>query len=388
MKIAIDGLAGSGKTTAGKRLANDIGFRFISSGMLYRLKALKAEENLMEAVKSSRLSIEWGIRWDGEDITDVLQKEEVGERASQIALREEVRKEINDVLRYVVEGGNYVIEGRDIGTIVFPEAEVKFYLTASEEVREKRRAEQLGEEVKITDRDIRDISREIAPTKAATDAILIDNSAQDVRETVQEMKKHIPKDGFDFQRFLQYVLGPIVKGLFHVEVDMKQPLTYGRWILTPNHISGWDPICLAASMPRPLHFMAKEELKKSLGPLLPLIDVSPIARDKPDMTAIKTVRHLLSQDKLVVMYPEGHRYRDGTMGEFRNGAFYFLRKRISPVVPVVIKGLEHLSVSNFFTRHVKICFLDPIYPIDVLGMKDNEIADKVRAEIMEIYQML
>jgi len=134
--------------------------------------------------------------------------------------------------------------------------------------------------------------------------------------------------------------------------------------------------------------MAKAELRRSLGPLLPLLDVSPIARDKPDVRAIRTVRHFLLNEKLVVMYPEGHRYRDGRIGEFRNGAFYFLRKRMAPVIPVAIKGLEKLSFTTFWNRHVKIAFLDPIYPVDVMGMKEEEIAKMVRERIVEFYNSL
>jgi len=388
MIIAIDGLAGSGKTTAGKGLAEAIGFRFISSGQLYRFKALKPDVDLLEAIKGHKLKIEWNIEWEGKDITEELQREETGNRASQIALLSEVREEVNSALRFVAEGGNYVIEGRDIGTVVFPEAGVKFFLTADEKVRARRRAEQVGEEVNIADRDERDRKRDIAPAKAAEDAVIIDNSDQSVEETIKEMERHLPKDEFDFQRFLQYVLGPLVRGLFRVEVVKGHPLKYGRWILTPNHISGWDPICLAAKAPRPLHFMAKAELRRFLGPLLYLLDISPIARDKPDIRAIRTVRHFLLNEKLVVMYPEGHRYRDGRIGEFRNGAFYFLRKQMAPVVPVAIKGLEKLSFTNFWNRHVKIAFLDPIYPVDVIGMKEEEIASMVRERILEFYNSL
>ncbi len=388
MIIAIDGLAGSGKTTAGKGLAEAIGFRFISSGQLYRFKALKPDVDLLEAIKGHKLKIEWNIEWEGKDITEELQREETGNRASQIALLSEVREEVNSALRFVAEGGNYVIEGRDIGTVVFPEAGVKFFLTADEKVRARRRAEQVGEEVNIADRDERDRKRDIAPAKAAEDAVIIDNSDQSVEETIKEMERHLPKDEFDFQRFLQYVLGPLVRGLFRVEVVKGHPLKYGRWILTPNHISGWDPICLAAKAPRPLHFMAKAELRRFLGPLLHLLDISPIARDKPDIRAIRTVRHFLLNEKLVVMYPEGHRYRDGRIGEFRNGAFYFLRKQMAPVVPVAIKGLEKLSFTNFWNRHVKIAFLDPIYPVDVIGMKEEEIAKMVRERILEFYNSL
>jgi len=110
MIIAIDGLAGSGKTTAGKGLAKAVGFRFISSGQLYRFKALEPDVDLLEAIKEHKLKIEWDVEWEGKDISAELQREEIGSKASQIALLREVREEVNNVLRFVAEGGNYVIE--------------------------------------------------------------------------------------------------------------------------------------------------------------------------------------------------------------------------------------------------------------------------------------
>jgi len=388
MIIAIDGLAGSGKTTAGKGLAEAIGFRFISSGQLYRFKALKPDVDLLEAIKGHKLKIEWNIEWEGKDITEELQREETGNRASQIALLSEVREEVNSALRFVAEGGNYVIEGRDIGTVVFPEAGVKFFLTADEKVRARRRAEQVGEEVNIADRDERDRKRDIAPAKAAEDAVIIDNSDQSVEETIKEMERHLPKDEFDFQRFLQYVLGPLVRGLFRVEVVKGHPLKYGRWILTPNHTSAWDAVCLAASVPRSPYYVAKEELRKILGPLLSILNTVTIVRDTPDLKAIKAIRDLLSKERIVVIYPESKIFTDGVMGPFKEGAFYFLRKKKAPVVPVIIKGLERITFNTFFTRHVRISFLDPVYPVDVLGMKEEFVAAKVKGLMVNAYESM
>jgi len=88
---------------------------------------------------------------------------------------------------------------------------------------------------------------------------------------------------------------------------------------------------------------------------------------------------LLTKEKIVVIYPESKIFTDGIMGPFKEGAFYFLRKRMAPVVPVVIKGLERITVNTFFTRHVRIAFLDPVYPIDVFGLRENDISDKVKS---------
>ncbi|NPV88710.1 (d)CMP kinase [Coprothermobacteraceae bacterium] len=389
MIIAIDGLAGSGKTSAGRLLANRIGFRFISSGLLYRFKALKPELDLVEEVKQGRLRIENGVMWSNSDVTADLMAEGVGEKASQIALSVEVREQVNAALRFVTEGGNYVVEGRDIGSVVFPKAAVKFFLTADPHVRAMRRENQVGSGVAIADRDRRDTSRPVAPARPAADATIVDNTNLSLEQTVDALVKHIPRERPDLQRFLAAVIGPAIKSFFRVTVTNKPPLEYGRWLLTPNHTSGWDAFCLAATLTRPTHFVAKSELKSSLGPLLGLLDVMTIVRGTPDITAIKKVARLLGSEKLVVIYPEGHRYRDGNMGPFKSGAFYFLRKRMAPVVPVAIRGLEKISFADIVPRRrVRIKFLDPIFPIDVVGLTEEEIAELVRARVLAAYESL
>ncbi len=166
---------------------------------------------------------------------------------------------------------------------------------------------------------------------------------------------------------------------------MKQPLTYGRWILTPNHTSAWDPVCLAASLPRSAYFVAKKELMSIMGPLLHALNGVTITRDTPDITTIKTINRLLSKEKLVVIYPEAKIFTDGVMGPFKSGAFYFLRKRISPVVPVVIKGLERLTPDSFFGRRVSVSFLEPVFPVDTLGMRENAIANMIKSSMETAY---
>jgi len=202
------------------------------------------------------------------------------------------------------------------------------------------------------------------------------------------MEGRLPKDEFDFQRFLQYVLGPPVRGLFRIEVVKSHPLKYGRWILTPNHTSAWDGVCLAAVLQRSAYYIAKVELRRILGPLLSILNAVTIVRDTPDLKAIKAIRALLTKEKIVVIYPESKIFTDGIMGPFKEGAFYFLRKRMAPVVPVVIKGLERITVNTFFTRHVRIAFLDPVYPIDVFGLRENDISDKVKKLMVNAYECM
>jgi len=196
MQVAIDGPAGAGKTTVGETLARRFCFLFVESGGLYRglahaqLRGLSPESVRLEEA-------EGGIRAelvvDGEREVPQLGSEEVGERASQLARKEEVRDLVTEKLRRFCSLRDVVVEGRDIGTVVLPQAEVKIFLTASARERARRRKEQLPEladepleeiERAIERRDERDRNRDIAPLKPAEGAVKIDSTDLTLGETV------------------------------------------------------------------------------------------------------------------------------------------------------------------------------------------------------------
>jgi len=108
-------------------------------------------------------------------------------------------------------------------------------------------------------------------------------------------------------------------------------LKYGRWILTPNHTSAWDGVCLAAVLQRSAYYIAKASFGAYLGFAL-YFECCYHCQDTPDLKAIKAIRALLTKEKIVVIYPESKIFTDGIMGPFKEGAFYFLRKRMAPVV--------------------------------------------------------
>ena len=210
--IAIDGPAGAGKSTVAKRVAKELGFVYVDTGAMYRALAvyflkqgLKPEdtEEIAKACKSAEVTIgyEDGVQQvylNGENVTSLLRTEEVGNMASVSSAIGEVRAQLLELQRELARTKDVVMDGRDIGTNILPNADVKVYLTASVETRANRRYLELQEkgiacDLKeiahdIEERDTRDMNREIAPLKQAEDAVYVDSSDMNIDEVVSAIK--------------------------------------------------------------------------------------------------------------------------------------------------------------------------------------------------------
>jgi cytidylate kinase len=202
--IAIDGPAASGKGTVALGAADQLGFHYLESGSLYRLVGLAAlqdrislddEERVAEAARALEAAFDGGrIRLRGADVTDAIRSEAVGSAASRVAVFPAVRTALLSGQRAFRRPPGLVAEGRDMGTVVFPDALVKIYVTATPEARAKRRYNQLIEKGNsvtmegllrdIRERDARDSAREVAPLRAAADAIVLDTTDMTVGESV------------------------------------------------------------------------------------------------------------------------------------------------------------------------------------------------------------
>lgn len=188
MVIAIDGPAGAGKSTVARAVAAALGFTYLDTGAMYRCVAL-AELRGAEHPERAEISLGERVLLDGDDVTEAIRTPEVSERASQVAARPEVRRAMQERQRALLGDGDWVAEGRDIGTVVCPGAELKVFLTADDRERARRRAEQIGADIEevLADqrvRDARDREREDSPLVAAGDAIEVDTTGLSIDAVV------------------------------------------------------------------------------------------------------------------------------------------------------------------------------------------------------------
>jgi cytidylate kinase len=201
MLIAIDGPAGAGKSSVARAVADELGFTYLDTGAMYRAVALVAAERRVDPAKvSSTLKLEarhGRILVDGRDVTDEIRAPEVSEAASRAAADPEVRRGVVELQRRLLSSGDWVAEGRDIGTVVAPDAEVKVFLTAEPEERARRRAAELGLDparvlAEQAIRDERDRTREHSPLEAAAGAVVLDSTHLTLHQVVRRIAELVP----------------------------------------------------------------------------------------------------------------------------------------------------------------------------------------------------
>lgn len=212
--IAIDGPAGAGKSTIAKKVANDLGFIYVDTGAMYRAMALyfirnninaSDKDSIEKACKDVKVLIEYidgeqCVILNGENVNGLIRTEEVGNMASATSVYPTVRLKLVELQQELAKRENVIMDGRDIGTFVLPNADLKIYLTASTEERAKRRwlehknkgieADLMAIEKDIIERDHRDMTRDFAPLKQAEDAILIDTSDLTIAQVVDRIKEY------------------------------------------------------------------------------------------------------------------------------------------------------------------------------------------------------
>lgn len=219
--IAVDGPAGAGKSTIAKAVAADLGFIYVDTGAMYRAMALyflrqgidKEDE---AAISASCSQVEITIRYEngsqqvilnGENVSSQIRNEEVGNMASATSVYLPVREKLVQLQQELAKTANVIMDGRDIGTCVLPDAQAKVYLTASSAVRAKRRYDELKEkgvmcnleeiEQDIIERDYRDMHRENSPLKQAKDAVLVDSSEMTVEQVIETIKDIARRKGLE-----------------------------------------------------------------------------------------------------------------------------------------------------------------------------------------------
>ena len=211
--IAIDGPAGAGKSTIAKKLAADLGYHYVDTGAIYRTVAYfmdllgvspKDVDGVERYIDELTIEIEYDedgkqhMIMNGMDVTDDIRTQDISQKASLVSAHAVVREVLLDMQRDMAKNYDVIMDGRDIGTVVLPKASVKIFLTASPEVRAKRRCDELiekGQKAKyetilkeIKQRDYQDTHREIAPLKLARDSIKVDTSEMDIDQVVEHIR--------------------------------------------------------------------------------------------------------------------------------------------------------------------------------------------------------
>jgi cytidylate kinase len=409
--LAIDGPAGAGKSSTARGVAKRLGLSHVDSGSMYRAVAWKAlqagvplgdEHALVKLLERSRIEPgPDGVLVDGVPVEGAIRTADAGEAASRVALHPGLRKKLVLLQRSFAREPGLVMEGRDIGTVVFPDADLKIYVTASPEARAERRFLELqgkGENgdraailTQIRERDRRDMERSTSPLVQAPDAILLDTTAMGLPEQVDlaahwaslAMKK-VPRPsliyafGSGFTRFFaRYFLEFEIEGL--ERIPRKGPL-----IVACNHISFWDPPLVGAHLPREMHFVAKAELFHNplFGALIRSYNSIPIERGAKARSGLRGAEEVLTAGGAVLIFPEGTRNKSGELLAPRAGVGRLAASTKTPVAPACITGSNQIRRSMRRQNRIRITFGSPVMPPSSKNVERDEMRAYARM-IME-----
>ena len=389
IRIAIDGPGGAGKSSVAKAVSRALGIIYVDTGALYRNIGLfmlekgidpKDAEKVVPALSELTLELKFEngrqvIMLNGIDKGDQIRTPEVSMAASAVSAIPAVRDYLLDMQRNTAKKNSVIMDGRDIGTVILPDAEVKIFLTASAKARAERRFKELqakGSNVsfdqvyrEMVERDKNDSTRDVAPCVAAKDAVLLDNSRLTESETVDAILKIVKKktkDTTPLYQVLRVIVSPIYRLLFNVRVKGKENLPKeGGVLLCPNHIAAVDVISIGVASPRQITCIAKKELFSIpiLGGLIKALGGVKIDRGGADVGAIKAAVSAIESGKTVVIFPQGHRCPgvNPATTNIRGGAGLIAYHARCDVIPVCI-NIKKGKYSLF--RKTEIIFGNPI----------------------------
>ena len=371
MIITIDGPSGTGKSTVAKGVAKKLGFTFFDTGAMYRSLAwliLKEGINPQDQAKIEELlpQFQYEIRGTGQgerhyfvqgvDVTHEIRSQAISMAASQIAVYPAVREAMVKIQRVFGHAVDAVFEGRDMGTVVFPDADMKIFLTAKPEVRAERRYRELihkfpdlsmtYDEIlkEIEERDKTDTTRAVSPLKQASNATLIDTSKFTADQVIAKIVRMKPKRRFPKMKLsykIVYWMARIFfKSCFRLRIHGLEHFRPGAAVIAANHASNYDPMVLSISCPEEVHFLAKGSLFDIpvLGKLIRVLNSHPVARGASDAAVFRTMVQLISEGKKLILFPEGQRTRTGEIQPLERGLAFLVHKSKCRIIPAYIHG--------------------------------------------------
>lgn len=388
IRIAIDGPGGAGKSSLAKAVASKLGIIYVDTGALYRTIGLymlrnainpKDADAVTAALPLFKLELKFidgkqTILLDGEDVGDSIRTPEVSMAASAVSAIGSVREYLLNTQRDIANKNSVIMDGRDIGTVILPNAEIKIFLTASPAARAKRRYDELilkGQNVsyeqvynEMVERDTNDSTRALAPCVPAEDAIMLDNSNLTAEQTVTAVlkivKKNKPKKSFYMKA--HRILAPMIRFFFRIKAEGLENIPKEAPIMfCSNHIAAKDPVMIAAACRRQITFLSKKELFSVpvLGWLVKKLGAVKLDRSGSDISAIRTSVEVLNNGGALAIFPQGHRYPgvDPATTDTKNGAALIAYRSGADIVPVCIKLKDY---KYKFLRRKVIIFGKPI----------------------------
>ncbi len=434
--MAIDGPAGSGKSTTARAVADRLGLLYVDTGAMYRALTWAALESgiapedgarLEALLRGARLELRPGdgearVLWEGRDVSAAIRTPAVGAAVSPVSAHAGVRALMVERQRALGRARGVVMEGRDIGSTVFPLADAKIYLEASLEARVERRLRQnqargltiARDEVaaEIAERDRLDSGRAASPLTIAPDALVLDTSAWDLAEQIDRVTAavraifaearpdppdprsragHLPRR----YRFAYAVLGALgrftglrVIGREHLDLP-------GGTIIAATHTSWWDPPILGGTVRRGgVHVIAKQELFafRPFGALFRAFGVIPIRRSGYDARAFGAALAALAAREDVLLFPEGTRRPIGRPGPIRSAVGILMQKSEAPAVPVFIRGTRALRPGGSPRSPLEVRYGPAVRPRALPALRarydDREITRRIGVLFQAVFEEL
>lgn len=416
INIAIDGPSGAGKSTIAKAVAKKMQYVYVDTGALYRTVALhtirsgidvKDAENVVKNLENAKVNLGYvdnsqRVFLNGEDVSELIRTPEISMGASAVSAIPKVRDFLFELQKNIASENDILMDGRDIGTVVLPNADVKIFLTASAEKRAERRFKELQEKGDsstyqqvlddIIQRDYNDTHREIAPLKKAEDAIEVDSSEMSLEEVIENITNIITskisqktqkkeremmpvkpidrtaklgKFSMGWYSVARFCVNVAFRLWYKIEFVGKENIPQkGGYIFASTHRSYADPVLLGLGGRVPLSFMAKEELfqgNKLFKWLITSLGAFPVKRGKGDTEAIDMAFEVLNRGKNLIIFPEGTRSKDGKVGKIKTGVALISAAGQVPVVPVAIIFEGKLK----FRKKIIMAYAPVIDPVEI-----------------------
>lgn len=441
INVALDGPSGAGKSTIAKAVAKKLEYVYVDTGALYRAIAYYVisggvdtadDDAVIACLDKINVALEYvdgaqHVMLGGEDVSDKIRTPEISMGASRVSAIPKVREFLFDLQQDIAKHNNIIMDGRDIGTVVLPNAQVKIFLTATAEERANRRFKELQEKgdpstyeqvlEDIKQRDYNDTHRDVAPLKKADDAVEVDSTSMTLDEVIEAIVKIIQdkteSGGEDklssratrelmpvrpvskkrklnpirqfFYTLLRYVTIFLYHCYYNIKWEGKENVPKdGGNIFASNHRSYQDPVFTALGARVPISYMAKEELFHKnvfFTALIKMFGAFPVVRGKGDMQIIDTSIEKLEKGRNLEIFPEGTRSKDGKVGKGKTGVALIAAVAQTKVIPV---GINFEGEKLKFRSKVVVRYGKPIIPseIGVTGTSAKDLK-KIKNEIMK-----